>query len=493
MADYKDLYHRAVTQIEALESERTGMAQRQKRREETQKITEDLARDLCEMILANEPSEMVLGKPYSWASQPTADLLRRAKEALKKQNRERQIMLTKAMKDAEETRKKLEKLKSADNTAAQQSQDGEPDTPPATPASEDPTYVNGVVDPWDNAPHIVRGTGPEDELSTAELALISNANVQMEKMRVTPHGAVIERNAANALQIAQQRMENRATVQDIPLEKYDLKERAWRVLEIMGSTGSAREPQIRQLYVAKYKEENVTKTSISQALSDLKNSGLAEKINISSVRGGSYAYKLSPDGQAVFRKKYSKTPVSSEPDKAKINHDNLKHGYAIIYLAEDLEKRSEVTRAIWDTRRRHMRTKDNREVIPDLIVELKSKVPLYIEVEMGSTVQKSFNDKVGKWILCNRECNIVVPNREALAKVIAQVDRCIEAGNFSGEWKVRLSGHKDITLTPYSIDTDAAWHHIFSSKTKKWIQNPALAEDADDAAPQEGEGDADAD
>ena len=74
------------------------------------KTVDKNARELCEMILAKDRNEMVLGSEYSWSSLPTLEMIQKAERAFKEYNQKRLKLMAQVMDLAEHRREIIEGL-----------------------------------------------------------------------------------------------------------------------------------------------------------------------------------------------------------------------------------------------------------------------------------------------------------------------------------------------------------------------------------------------
>ena len=87
-------YNRLVSRFRDLEAQSEEKEANWAKIQRQTKVREQLARELCEVILAKEiKSSEFFGKEYSWGKLPLEDLLRSSKEAYAKQNAARTELL----------------------------------------------------------------------------------------------------------------------------------------------------------------------------------------------------------------------------------------------------------------------------------------------------------------------------------------------------------------------------------------------------------------
>ena len=111
---YKKLYSQlniAMAKCRDLKEQLSQREEQWKQRDEEIEITRKLVRELCEMILAKDSSQMELGKSHSWRDIPVDDLIRSSKNVFKTYNANRNDILQKLADVAEDRRIEIEQLK----------------------------------------------------------------------------------------------------------------------------------------------------------------------------------------------------------------------------------------------------------------------------------------------------------------------------------------------------------------------------------------------
>lgn len=103
-------YNRLCARYRDLEQQSVERQEKWKEIEREFKINEALTRDLCELILAKDPKEMVLGTEYSWGKLKTRDIIERSKNVFTSYNEARTQLLKDIQKQSEERRVMIENL-----------------------------------------------------------------------------------------------------------------------------------------------------------------------------------------------------------------------------------------------------------------------------------------------------------------------------------------------------------------------------------------------
>lgn len=104
-------YNRLCARYRDLEQQSTEKQEKWKELEREFKIAESLTRELCELILAKDPNEMVLGEEYSWGKLSTREIIQRSKTVFANYNESRTKLLRDVQQQSEQRRIEIENLK----------------------------------------------------------------------------------------------------------------------------------------------------------------------------------------------------------------------------------------------------------------------------------------------------------------------------------------------------------------------------------------------
>lgn len=104
-------YNRLCARYRDLEQQSTEKQEKWKELEREFKIAESLTRELCELILAKDPNEMVLGEEYSWGKLSTREIIQRSKTVFANYNESRTQLLRDVQQQSEQRRLEIENLK----------------------------------------------------------------------------------------------------------------------------------------------------------------------------------------------------------------------------------------------------------------------------------------------------------------------------------------------------------------------------------------------
>lgn len=104
-------YNRLCARYRDLEQQSTEKQEKWKELEREFKIAESLTRELCELILAKDPNEMVLGEEYSWGKLSTREIIQRSKTVFANYNESRTQLLRDVQQQSEQRRIEIENLK----------------------------------------------------------------------------------------------------------------------------------------------------------------------------------------------------------------------------------------------------------------------------------------------------------------------------------------------------------------------------------------------
>lgn len=174
------------------------------------------------------------------------------------------------------------------------------------------------------------------------------------------------------------------------------------VIETLGKKGFSESTDIVN-YLQEESENKISRSAVMSSLTTLSQCQIIQTENIATgLRSQLSIYKLSNIGMQVFKEKFNEVPIKPDCDKIKEDHDNLKHGYNIKDCATQFEKYFECKNIEMKRNMVAIKLPDGETYIPDIIVSLKNKQTLYVEVELGNTdatPEKQENDFFKK---CNK-------------------------------------------------------------------------------------------
>lgn len=179
-------------------------------------------------------------------------------------------------------------------------------------------------------------------------------------------------------------------------------------------------------------------------------------------------YRLNQDGISAYRYMFNREPQEPEMDAIKRNHTTLEHGYGIRQTARLLNDSAFLkkanTEAVYMTRTKEytVKTGENSSYIPDIVIPLNGKKPIYIEYETGKCHEFDFFEKCNKIASFSGYINIVVPNNNALKIVLERVEKWKEKvydGTFSLKRPVRVQLNTYETLKTNCTENRIIWQN----------------------------------
>lgn len=510
-------YNRLVAHFRDLEQQ---TAERQKKwdaLEEQYKTNESITRELCELILAKDPKEMVLGSSYSWSKLSIRDLVQKSKIVFEKYNDGRTELLRKIQEQSEERRQTIESLtlQLEQEKNRQRSIDayraGSDDDDEVVPAEEDlPAYdeeTGEVAEPvspqklsealsdkamqrvaWsaqkaaesgnielcreDSDGYVVieeddRDVSETDIRQQCDMARTSAAvNVERANYKIEP--APKKKQAAQA---ARADMTHKLVQVDISDTESRMDGRKWLLLEIIGTTGKCEGQDLTDALIAEAKERSISAINTNAARYILKQLTAAGVLIMDSdfnhpTKSRFAVYSLSDIGRRLYYLHFSKEAVLSERNIMIAEHDNLEHAFGIKTLKEILEASGNYTSVSMERSANTIDMKDGSKYIPDIIASgtVKSGTfKAYFEYERGTHHQSDFSIKLNKMVKMTRWLNIVCPNKETVENLRDKTSAWIESRGGAKQLqnvRVRITTLKRLEGQT-RINDDSNWQVVF--------------------------------
>lgn len=463
-AQYKTLlskYNVLLARCRDLEEQNGVNTRHWKAEEERFKKVEDLARKLCEMILAKDHTEMVLGENRSWYSTPVDELLLRAMKSYKTYNQETTRILNAIQDEAEKRRSKIEGLEDQ----IQQYLAGNGFVAPIgkvdPAAGTEDDFAPEVAVPAHSGKIelIIEESGDNSE--EEDVKAISELIEINEQTKLTTNAVPLS-DAADKVRKREQQRESAMMAHIIDLADFEKRfnDVMWEVLTVIGSEGVAKYPEIER----KVMEANssVVKTKLRSATMELYRMKVLDQESLNlPLTPRVLVYKLSDIGIRLYRKRTGKMPVESEMDRVRKEHDNLEHGYGIMDLERVLSDSGRYREVRIFNRDRALNISGNRKYIPDVIaLPVKGNFTEYIEYERGFHTQPDFNAKCNKMCKVTRFVNFVAPNKTVLTKKLRpQVEAWIRERGIESikNIRVRLTTPTELRVA----DPSDAWLIVY--------------------------------
>ena len=486
-------YNRLIARFRDLEKQMEEKESVWKEMEQNFRINESLARELCELVLAKEPREMVLGSEYSWGKLDLRTLLQKAKVVFASYNDSRTQLLKTIQETAEERRLQIESLKLQISSSMQELRSAPPPPAPASPEPEQMPVTSAAVPDMKkeipaetmrrvnyNMQQAVKEGALEiqlieedDDVSLSDIAQQQGMAKLGEVISLERSGIKISPSAKKQRAVEQERKRVvEAMMVDVGDIRERMNERKWLVLEVIGSTGYYERSQLKTAFIDLYKKRNasdrkITDGGFSYELKNLVDLGvLILDTNIQHPLKSNFGvYSLSEIGKRLYEQQFGKKPVASERDALIAQHDNLEHGLGIKTLKEIMEATGSFSTVTMDRQTNTIRIDDSSTYIPDIIARDKAKgFAMYLEYERDTHNQSNFNIKLNKMAKVTKYLNIVAPNIGTAEGLIAKVDKWIELRGGHKALRgirVRITTLKRLEGAA-SINDDKSWYAIYN-------------------------------
>ena len=414
---------------------------------------------LCEEILVRDPTEVVLGRKYSWDSLSMADMAKKALVSLRNYNTERTDLMRKLLDIAEERRLQVESLieqiEVIKACSEKQSETSNPEKNDISTSEQEPSDNAAKVfekKDEEKSPQVCIDMIIEEDndVTEADIDVIREMEAFTQELRPIQREIPIH-PAKKIIREQQRRSKERSMVHMIDLSVYKDKvtELMWYVLEIIGKEGISAYTEIESR-INELHPNIVTKATIRMSVRSLLSMGLLIQEQISDpIRSKFMVYRLSEIGHRLFKEHFDSTPVLSELDIIISQHDNPNHGYGILALAQILRDSNQFDSVVTDRKSNTIKLRRGGTYIPDIIASVENK-KFYIEYECGTHIQSDFSAKCNKILQVTNSIYIVTPNREILQKrIMPQI----------AIWIKEKGGHRALTGKTVRMTTATALRH----------------------------------
>lgn len=512
-------YNRLVARFRDLEQQSTERQKKWDALEEQYKTNESITRELCELILAKDPKEMVLGSSYSWSKLSIRDLVQKSKIVFEKYNDSRTELLRKIQEQSEERRQTIEGLTlqleqernrqrsidayridddEEDVASAPQeapeydSETGEVAEPPA------PQKLSAVLSDqtrqrvaWsaqkaaesgnielcrEDSDDYVVIEEDDGDVSAADIRqqcdmARTSAAVKVERANYKVEPAPRKKKAAQA---ARAETVQKLVQVDISETESRMDDRKWLLLEIIGTTGKCEGQDLTDALIAEAEKRSIPAINNNAARYILKQLTAAGVLIMDSdfthpTKSRFAVYSLSDIGRRLFYIHFSKEAVVSERDILIAQHDNLEHAFGIKTLKEILEASGNYTSVSMERAANTIDMNDGSKYIPDIIASGKVKngsFKAYFEYERGTHHQSDFSIKLNKMVKMTRWLNIVCPNKETVENLRDKTTAWIESRGGPKQLqnvRVRITTLKRLEGQS-KINDDSNWQVVFDLK-----------------------------
>lgn len=189
----------------------------------------------------------------------------------------------------------------------------------------------------------------------------------------------------------------------------------WDIMEAIGTQGFAKSNDILN-WIDNKSPNKYAKSNVLNSLTTLKKMNILTAENVSTGYRRFQIFKFSQKGEEMFRAYFKKEPVESEINKIIRDHDNVVHGYTIKDACELLINYYNCVYATMDRQEVTIKLPNGETYIPDIIAEKENGEKMYIEVELGNTPQKDFNNKCSKMLQVTKNLYFVTDVDETIRK-----------------------------------------------------------------------------
>lgn len=432
---YRDSYLRAITRVKELQETMKQKEAQYALQEREEKITEDITRSLCELILAKDRRESKLGDAYSWRRFSTRELVQKTISSYKDQESHSTKMMETVF-NALSSRRKENDLLRAENERVIANQVNLTDRIEENKFNLDQAtatqrYLEEHKDKI-NSEFIKGYNRGEIDLvmeSDDEDTIIGNLCDHARELSKAADKAKLEKYSERAKRVLvknspAQQEEQQKIISETMTDDFaeyeeltnNLNEDEWAVIETIGRTGESRAPQITAAINGKI---NITR--VGQRLLD---SGILEREKAPSPISSRNSYwKLSFLGRRIYGKKYGTEPAPAECDLIVQEHRTLEHGYGIKACYDVLMSVKDRYKQIsMFNKKRPLKLSDGHTLEPDILLIGNNGALEIIEYELGTHNQKNFNLKMNRICRIVMTINIIAPSdiviRDVLKKEI---------------------------------------------------------------------------
>lgn len=245
----------------------------------------------------------------------------------------------------------------------------------------------------------------------------TNSTTEKPRNSVSPNSPVInfatnqKVNSTNSLN--QQENSPTLTIENIDAYMSTMTNVMWVALEAIGKEGLAESNDILDWINEKYPNK-YNKSSVFNSLTVLKRMNIIKASNISTGCRRFQIFEMTPKGEEIFKAKFKMVPKESEIHRIIRDHDNVIHGYTIKDARELLIKAFGCTDAVMDREKVAIKLPNNETYIPDIIATKADGTKMYIEVELGNTPQKDFENKCRKMLQVTKDLYFITDTEDTL-------------------------------------------------------------------------------
>lgn len=474
VAKYKDLEEKMVTK----------QNQWSEKIKDTDRV-ENLARELCEDILAKDKQEMVLGKEYTWNKVEIVELIQKSKRVLGEYCKKRTDLMKHIMDIADERRSKIESLEEQINimiTSGSQKitqkelEEQVENEKKKEEALKNTSYdIQKKADKGDIKVTAIRmekedGTTKNEEDLIKDVFMTDASFMQpipsSKPVITTPDYEDRKKKLKDMMSVP------KSHVIDLRVYIEKMNDVAWAILDEIGTNGTSA-----------YKDIESAVADVNQAWSSSKiRTASYNMINSGIIHSQTLNLPLHPKmtllcltdiGQRIYKEKNKKAAVMSEVERVITDHDNAEHGYGMLDIANILRDSGLYTEVCTDRKPNTIKVPGGTTYIPDIVCKTE-KHTIYVEYERGTHTQTDFNAKCNKMLNVTRYLNFVVPNKEVLEETfIPKVKRWVESKNTQSLNNVVLRINTAGNMKNCSLLKNEGWNavYVFHKSLEPVIRN----------------------
>ena len=490
---YKKLYSQlniAMAKCRDLKEQLSQREEQWKQRDEEIEITRKLVRELCEMILAKDSSQMELGKSHSWRDIPVDDLIRSSKNVFKTYNANRNDILQKLADVAEDRRIEIEQLKEdlermkeermyntggqVEENKTQKKNANVSDLPPQMQDAANEGNID-VYDADQDAEKlkqtIINGKACVRYENNDEYYMGETEKKVHEANRKDNAAAKPKTQAVQSVYTQKMNEDRKKSKKNANLEQY--KEYVnetmpavtpdWEMLiEILGKTGKSQKPELYSLFMDEAAKRNldIKSSKFESAIKDMINASILETTTVNTPFKPKFTLmRLTAQGAAIHYQLFNRMPEVCEWEMLFSEHSSLPHGYGILQCAEEIIKTKAYEKVdIYNRKRQIPVSEDNPYgYIPDIWCEDKNKKPTYIEYELGHYNKGDFIARCNKINVLSDHLNFIVPSKDDVDKMLERIKEWLATRGNSQQLKghvIRVTPAKSIINRDLRLDNN---------------------------------------
>ena len=388
--------------------------------------TIDLARSLCEKILAKDRKEMKLKAAYSWNQIPTDELIKKAVHSYDSYNEERKGVLDRLLQEVEMRGAKVQGLEEQIMSIMSGNKDA---YKTAQEVIEDVERKSVQKAGFDNSPYDLKQAAKEGQIeliveddedaeTVLEAKQIDGLMEVNEQIKTTSQSIPVAESFKKR-EMKKKRRDEKIIAHVVNLAEFrdKMSDTMWDILYVIGHDGISIYSDIEGKVLER--NPNILPSRVRTAMTACDTIGVVAKEEMRlPISSKMFAYRLSDIGERIYQEHFSERPIACELDKVIAEHDNPEHGYGIMEIAQVLQAKGWYAEISTNNRKKAIKLESNKRYIPDIIGTTAQGINEYFEYERGTHTQADFNDKCNKMIKVTRTLYFITPNKDTIKKII---------------------------------------------------------------------------